>query len=547
MAGRRRWWLGGLGVVLAVLLAASAAGAAPASTTLVGTWTSWFTCTSGCGGVYQHATTVSRYGASTGDFSGTDSNGPIVGTVTGSSFSLHTTGDYHFSITGSIGSFHGYPCWSGFLVAQNGSGPWIGSQDPTATEASLQHCGPGLASAVATVNPQVSSIAALPTPAAAFKSVKSDVIDAAITLGMALFLTFPSNLFNSTFEENYDYIVGTWRKWLSAIFPPGLRRWFKALMAKEAAGDAKALGHSPPAGAEATARPTKLVVTVIIVGALLGSFLDPSFGANARSVLVFVGILIAMVTGLLFSGLITVGYHRARHHGKVPFTLDALPAGLVIAVVCVVISRASGFAPGYLYGIICGVTFARPLTKNEEGHLVALGAWFRVALAVVAWMAWAAITHDATKPGSFFGLVLLDDFLASLFVSSLVGTVISLFPLRFLPGEKLKAWRVSAWAATFVVTLFVLVQVLLRPHSTSSGPSHTPLILTIVLFALFAGASVLFREHFARKRRTQDAAAHASAATPLVKVDQTATEETVGGTPMAEESATTESGAQPTG
>ena len=164
------------------------------------------------------------------------------------------------------------------------------------------------------------------------------------------------------------------------------------------------------------------------------------------------------------------------------------------------------------------------MPADEEGHIVALGAWFRVALAIAAWIAWAAITHDATKPGSFFGLVLLDDFLASLFVSSLVGTVISLFPLRFLPGEKLKAWHLGAWAATFVATLFVLVQVLLRPHSTSSGPSHTPLVTTIVLFALFAGASLLFRDHFARKRRAAgDKPPAPAAGTSVAPADTTAT------------------------
>ena len=143
VAGRLRWWLCGIGVVLAMVFAASAAAAAPSSASLVGTWTSWFTCTSECGGVYEHATVITSYSATTGDFSGTDSNGPVTGTVTGSAFSLHTLGGYHFSITGSIGSFDGYPCWSGFLVAENGSGPWIGSLDPKATQVTLKHCGPG--------------------------------------------------------------------------------------------------------------------------------------------------------------------------------------------------------------------------------------------------------------------------------------------------------------------------------------------------------------------------------------------------------------------
>jgi hypothetical protein len=217
-----------------------------------------------------------------------------------------------------------------------------------------------------------------------------------------------------------------------------------------------------------------------------------------------------MVGGVVISGLVTGGYHRVRKHGHVPYKLEALPVGLLIGAVCVVISRSTGFEPGYLYGVICGIAFTRPLAKHEEGHVVALGAWVKVVLAIVAWLVWATITHDATKPGSFFGIVLVDDFLASLFVSSLVGTVISLFPLRFLPGHKLQSWHKGVWAATFGVSLFVLVQVLLRPHSTSSGPSHAPLVTTIVLFLLFCVGSVLFRDHFAKKRKREEAAAKAA-------------------------------------
>jgi glucan phosphoethanolaminetransferase (alkaline phosphatase superfamily) len=79
--------------------------------------------------------------------------------------------------------------------------------------------------------------------------------------------------------------------------------------------------------------------------------------------------------------------------------------------------------------------------------------------------------------------------------------VISLFPLRFLPGHKLHSWHKGAWLATFSLTLFVLVQVLLRPHSSSSGGSHAPLITTLALFVLFGASSVVFRQHFAKKHR----------------------------------------------
>jgi hypothetical protein len=57
-----------------------------------------------------------------------------------------------------------------------------------------------------------------------------------------------------------------------------------------------------------------------------------------------------------------------------------------------------------------------------------------------------------------------------------------------------------------LVTLFVMVQVLLRPYSGPGGRSHSPLVTTIVLFIVFAGGSWVFHEHFARKERRLAAA-----------------------------------------
>lgn len=353
-----------------------------------------------------------------------------------------------------------------------------------------------------TGNPQVSSIgASLPRVTHAFSNVTSDVVDGAIALALALFITFPANLFNSTFEENYADIVAWWRKWTDIFFPEPVRRSFKKGTSSAMTWALSRLKLADRSPKKELKRENVTFVGVLLVGSLLGALLDPVFGFNTRTVLSYVAIVIAMVAGVFISGLTTSGYHRAAKHGKVPYKLEALPVGLVIAAVCVIISRASGFAPGYLYGVICGVAFGRQLAKREEGHLVAISSLLKVLLAVLACVAWDSVTANASQSGSFFGTVLLDDFLASLFVSSLVGTLISLLPLRFLPGHKLQSWHKGAWLAVFGVTLFVLIQVLLRPHSTSSGPSHAPLVTTAMLFVVFGVGSVLFRQHFARKAK----------------------------------------------
>ena len=391
-------------------------------------------------------------------------------------------------------SASGVPSAAAGVCRNQSSGPNCGGPQPTAA------------------NTEVSSIAAsLATPARAFGSVKSDVVDAVIAVGLFQFIMFPANLFNSTFEENYAEVAAWWEKWTILALPLPLRRVTRNGCRKAKAVLLRSLGLAGRSRKKRLEREQATFITVLLVGALLGTMLDPWFGFNVRTVVLYLAILIAMVAGVALSALMTDGYHRARKHGKVTFKLEALPVGLAIAVICVVISRATGFEPGYLYGVICGVSFARKLAVREEGHVIALSAWLTVGAAVLAWLAWASITDDASKSGSFLGTVFIDDFLASVFVSGLVGTVISLFPLKFLPGHKLQSWHKGVWAATFLVTLFVMVQVLLRPYSGPAGRSHAPLVTTIVLFLLFAGGSLLFHQHFVRKGRVLAAASRAQA------------------------------------
>jgi uncharacterized membrane protein YccC len=95
--------------------------------------------------------------------------------------------------------------------------------------------------------------------------------------------------------------------------------------------------------------------------------------------------------------------------------------------------------------------------------------------------------------------VLLDDLLAAVFVSTLVGSVFGLLPLQFLPGHTLKQWRRGAWAAVFAVALFGLIQVMIRPRG--AHPHHGPMVVTIGLFVAFGLGSLAFRDYFERKHR----------------------------------------------
>lgn len=375
--------------------------------------------------------------------------------------------------------------------AQTGAGPSIAvfrggfavgiPAAPTGTHNAHQSSTAHLSS-----NAHQSSIArALASPAHAFSSVSADVVNATIAVAAVLFITFPANLFNQTFEENYADIRAWWRRrfgWLA-----GKR--------KDETADA-----AEPAETETGRVKPATFAAVIGGGALLGGLLDPEFGFNLRSVLTVVALAVAICVGIAVPVLVTQAYYRARHTSA-RLQIRALPAGLAIAGVCVFISRVSGFQPGYLYGIVAGVVLGRTLARREQAHLIVLTTLAVIGVSVLAWIAWAGLNGTAEKANANDMVVLVDDALAAMFVAGLVGSVIGMLPLRFMPGHVLKSWSTRLWAAVFAVSLFGLIQVMVRPNATAEGPSHAPLVTTLVLFAVFAAGTVAFRWHFIRKQR----------------------------------------------
>ncbi len=362
---------------------------------------------------------------------------------------------------------------------------------------------------------KVSTIArSVPTPPEAFRSLKSVAIGGGITAAVTMLLTFPSQLFDSTFEENYGRISRWWRKrfgWLVRVVGR-----LKAMSGGRQSdgpggGDAHSAAHGGGGGlgegaalAKAEnaprneAREDALFAAVLLVGAFFCSFNDPGFGFKSASVLTYFAMVLALGVGI-FGPAVATGMYHLRRHGSAPRQLKAVPGGLAVALLFVIFSRLVGFEPGYVYGVVCGVFFTRELTSKEKGRVAALGSLTVISVSVTAWLVWWPVSSAALKHGASPLLVLLDDFLAAVFVSGLVGTFIGMMPIKGLPGWTIKSWNRRAWIGGFALSGFGIVQILLQPGI--AGHPHRPLIVSMVLFVAFGAGSIAFYEHFEEIKR----------------------------------------------
>lgn len=319
----------------------------------------------------------------------------------------------------------------------------------------------------------------LPTPGDLLRDPVALLINALLTLALILLVTFPSQLFNRTFEENHDAI----RSWWTTHVP-----WLKRLQKR-------AMQFRSRYRSEAS------YAAVIVIGGVLASLLDPHFGPNLRTLALFAGAALALTAGSVVASLAAGAYRLTRHKAG-SWRLHALPSGLLVAALCVLISRLVSFQPGYLYGLIGGVTFTTALSLREEGHVVAVTSLVTLAVSIGAWLVWVPVSAASAAHPTAFGWAVFSNFLAALFVSGIVGLLMGLVPLRFLPGEKLAKWHKGVWGAVFGVAGLTLLEVMLRPQSAGAHLATVPFWTTAGLFIAFGTVSVLFWGYFKTRRPT---------------------------------------------
>lgn len=298
---------------------------------------------------------------------------------------------------------------------------------------------------------------------------------ALLAILLLLFMAFASELFNSTLESNYDDVAGWLRVWQ-----------------RRAGAISRVWGG--PLG----------IGLFMILGAVVYGWLDPGFGPDLDSVATLIGLLVGLVVVMITFELPGMLMYR-RRTGALP-GLRALPWTLAAAAVCVAISRIANLEPGYLYGLLLGIVFAREPSDAEEGRQTAVGAAWTLVVALAAWAALAWVRGNPAPLTGIGGLA-VETALAVIVVGGLEAVAFGLLPMRFLAGQALYRWNRPLWAALFGIGTFAFLYLLVGPHTGYlSELPLSGLIAAFGVFAVFGTISVLFWSYF-RFRRERPAPA----------------------------------------
>jgi hypothetical protein len=286
-----------------------------------------------------------------------------------------------------------------------------------------------------------------------------------ITIGLFFLIAFPCILFNATLEDHYEEVRG----------------WFGF--------------HHRMMRQVHRVRADAMFVLFLLLGGVLYGLLSPGFGFDRSSLALLLGLMVGLAIVTLGFGLPGLLYMRLRSGDK--GELRVLPGTVVLAAVCVLLSRTFNLQPGYLYGLIGGFAYHRHLSRSEEGRMTALASAFMLLLSLGAWAVKEPVSAAAAGPHPGFWVLAVEASLGAVFVLGLESHVFSLLPVRPLPGSRLRGWSRRAWDVLFGLGLLAFVHVLLRPGSGYvADPKVSSLGTVVAIFILTGLLSLAFWCYF---------------------------------------------------
>ena len=299
--------------------------------------------------------------------------------------------------------------------------------------------------------------------------VHPEKVPSALAVGLVLliFAVLPAHLLNATIAEQYDNLVrrvprlGRTPRWLA-----GLRGW---------------LGRAPVLGG----------LAITTVTALLFGFADPRFGFTLASLRLFLAVAIALFVVVYLAN--AIAGRVVSKNWNVDVKLSIRPLGLVLTVIGVLVSRALEFSPGFLIGLVLGLTIAGKSAASHAWKAVLIRSGVVIAVALAAWIGYSAFPAGEHEGSTFLSELALET-LVAITTEGIVTLLVELLPIHLLEGERLYAHSRVLWAAVYLalVVIFIVAVVPWEGNWAELGSSLWSWLAVVVIFGIVCVGIYLF-------------------------------------------------------
>ena len=292
-------------------------------------------------------------------------------------------------------------------------------------------------------------------------------------LVLLLLVALPAELLNSTISENYDRIT----RRLPRVRATWWQRFTTWLQSSHLAGG----------------------IALTVIAALIFGFADPGFGWDVPSFrLVLACALALFVVGYLAS--IISGTIIKRRWG-LDWVMELKPLGIVLAAVGVLLSRLIDFSPGFLIGLILGITVINTTNAAQRAKVTIVQASVVFVLSILGWTAYS-ILSATTTPDSFLTALAFET-TAGITAEGLTALFVGMLPFKLLDGSEIAEYSKWLWAGVyaFIAATWMLVVV-----PSAWGEYASPMWTWIIVLGAFAVVSlaIYFFFRFTSKDEPED-------------------------------------------
>ena len=237
-------------------------------------------------------------------------------------------------------------------------------------------------------------------------------------------------------------------------------------------------------------------IGILALAAAVYGIQEPGFGLNDQTLVLMAGFMGAFALQIyVYEG----GQKLISERYGWPSAIKVFPAGLAIAVVCVLATKIEGLSPGLVYGFVAAHAFTGPanLTIEQDGKRVFYPGLALLALGAGAWFLVGPLRDLANDSESLLATI-PEAIAVGLFVSAVQSMFFQMIPIRFMDGHKILRWSKPAWLFMAVLTAFLFWHALLnadRDSIDAVGSTNTiaALVLVLICFLITSATYLFFR------------------------------------------------------